>query len=162
MTLKEELEKVKNQIEELSKSDTERLKQLKELKSKQLKLEIEICKQNIGRCFKKLNHEGTVVQYIKIIDTDKVDYRLSGTSTFNKYQYKAILFTNPKLINFEKEEAIPFKEDRVHSSIWGDGNYFLSQLKKHTYKEITLNDWNDAFIELNNKWVKYITEGVVE
>ena len=57
MTIKEELEEIKNQIKELSKTDDERLKQLKELKSKQLKLEIEICKQNIGRCFKKLNHE---------------------------------------------------------------------------------------------------------
>ena len=162
MTLKEELEEIKKQIKELSKTDDERLKQLIEFKSKQLKLEIEICKQNIGRCFKKLNHEGTVVQYIKIIETDKVGYGLSETYTFNKYQYKAILFDNPKLIKFDKYDIIPFKEDRVHPSIWGDGNYFLSQLKKHTYKEITLNDWNDTFIELNNKWVKYITEGVVE
>ena len=162
MTLKEELEEIKNQIKELSKTDDERLKQLKELKSKQLKLEIEICKQNIGRCFKKLNHEGTVVQYINIIDIDNDDYKLNGTSTLNKRQYRAILFNNPKLIKFDKYDIIPFKEDRVHTSIWGDGNYFLSQLKKHTYKEITLNDWDDAFIELNNKWVKYITEGVVE
>ena len=162
MTLKEKLEEIKNQIKELSKTDDERLKQLKELKSKQLKLEIEICKQNIGRCFKKLNHEGTVVQYIKIIDIDNDDYKLNGTSTLNKRQYRAILFNNPKLINFNECDTIPFEKDYIHSSVWGEGNEFMAHFRKTKYKEITLNDWNESFIELNNKWVKYITEGVVE
>ena len=67
-----------------------------ELRNKQYNIEQEYqkliqekCKENIGRCFKKLRGE-KVASYCIIINIDKPKSQLNGSPLFNEYQYPAI------------------------------------------------------------------------
>ncbi len=133
--------------------------QITELKNKQWKIEGEYlkliqekCKENIGRCFKKMKN-GQVLSYCKIIDIDKLEHRLYGQPLFNQYQYPTIWFWYP--YNGSK---MPFNENGIHSSAWREGNDFVSELNGIYYEEISKEEFFEKFSEVNQEWVKKFSE----
>lgn len=112
----------------------------------------EKCKENIGRCFKKLRGE-RIIAYCIIIGIDKPKSQMNGLPLFNEYQYPAIWFKYPY-----KGSKMPFYEDEIFSGAWGKGNNFVDKLNDVSYKEITKEEFLSKFNEVNQVWVKRLVE----
>jgi len=105
-----------------------------ELRNKQYNIEKEYlellqekCKENIGRCFKKLRGE-KIVSYCIIINIDQLKSQLNGSPLFNEYQYPALWFNYPY-----KNSKMPFYEDEIFSGAWGKGSSFVYKMKEVSY-----------------------------
>ena len=153
-----ELSRLENKIKELSKPNKERDEQIRKLKHKQFELKKEICSKNIGRCFKRLNSDGKIINYIKILDVN-LDIRLIGSKVDG---YKGLIFRNPKdeeiLTRFHIDgNNSPFKVEKIRSSIFDKSTISnIDDLLGFTYEEISQEEWNSAFEEINTIWVNYI------
>lgn len=136
---KEELRKVQKEISELRHKeymiDNEYIELLKEK-----------CRENIGRCFKRLI-KGEVVSYCKIIDIDKATPRMGGVIDFNEYQYPALWFRTS--CNSMKS---PFFTDNIFSGVWGKGDDIVDKLNGVSYIEIDSQEFNEKFNEINLLW----------
>lgn len=91
-------------------------------------------KSNIGRCFKL---GGT---YVKIIDAPQREW-CGNRMSMNQYQYPAVYVCT------DESEDVPFDYDTFFS---GDFNGDTLTGRKERYEEISLEEFNTAFInELN-------------
>lgn len=145
-----EFENVKKDLREIQ-------DQIRELKNKEYKLQgqhlellQEKCRKNIGRCFKKIK-KGEVASYCRIIDIDKPIPQMHGQPHFNEYQYPSLWFKYP--YNGSK---MPFIEKDLFSGAWGKGNNFLDESRGITYEEISKEEFNEKFIEVNSAWIEKI------
>lgn len=93
------------------------------------------CKENIGRCFKEVKENGNITYY-KVIDIDKGIHTFHGEE-FNEYQYPSIYFKYPY-----NKSSIPFNDKDMFSKEWNK-----------CYKEITKDEFNEKFKEINNQWI---------
>ena len=130
-----------------------------ELRNKQYNIEKEYleliqekCKENIGRCFKKLRGE-KVISYSMIIGIDKPKSQMNGSPLFNEYQYPALWFNYPY-----KNSKIPFSSDDIVSGAWGKGNNIVDKLNDVSYVEISKGEFINKFNEVNQAWVKRLEE----
>jgi len=146
----------------LEKIEIERKKindEIQELRNKGYKIEIEYlkltqekCRENIGRCFKKI-YKRKVVAYCKIIDIDKLEYPMHGIPLFNKYQYPAIW------IKYPYNNEIPIYEDNIFSGNWEKKcNYIIDDLNGTNYVEISKEKFFEKFKEINQLWLEKIGE----
>ena len=141
--LKIELREVQKQISELRNKEYT-------LNSKYTELLKENCREHIGRCFKKMKGN-KILKYCKIIGIDKPVKGVNGEMQFNQYQYPALWFSYP--YNGDK---MPFYEDNIFSGVWGEGNDIVSNLQGVTYEEITAEEFQERFNEVNTAWIKGI------
>lgn len=111
----------------------------------------EKCRENIGRCFKKLKNN-KIIAYCQIINIDKEVYTRDG-GDFNDHQYPSIWFGYPY-----NDSKLPFYKDKLFSGAWGEGNDFVAELKGVSYIEIDKEEFNEKFKEVNNQWAKKLLE----
>ena len=130
-----------------------------ELRNKQFNIEKEYldliqekCKENIGRCFKKIKDE-KIISYCIIIDIDKPKLQMNGSPLFNKYQYPAIWFNYPY-----KNFKMPFRVDDIFSGAWGEGSNLVDKLNDISYVEISKEEFLSKFKEVNQVWIEKLGE----
>lgn len=123
-----------------------------EIEKQYLKLIQEKCKENIGRCFKKLSGE-KVISYCRIIDIDKPKSQMNGLPLFNEYQYPAIWFKYPY-----KDSKMPFSVDNIFSGSWGKGGNIVDKMNGVSYIEISKEEFFSKFNEVNQAWIKRLAE----
>lgn len=145
-----ELEKIKIEIKTIN-------NQLTELKNKEYKLNDEYteivkekCRENIGRCFKKIK-DGNIISYCKIVEIDKPVPNIDRRIYFNDHQYPSIWFKYPY-----KDSKIPFYIDDLFSGAWGNGNDIMGKINNITYEEISKEEFIEKFNEVNLVWVEEI------
>ena len=145
------LEEVTIELKELEKQSALFSRSINSLQSKHIKLLQEKCKDNIGRCFKRIrtSREGKeTITYCKVIATDDIQYKLIGLS-FNEYQYPAIWFECPY-----NNSSLPFTKEHLFSGAWGKGNSIIGNSKEYT--EICRDEYIEKFNEVNLEWVSHI------
>lgn len=145
-----EFANVKKELKEIQ-------EQIRILKNKEYELNInytkslkEESKKNIGRCFKKLI-KGKVTAYCQIINIDKGFFDDRGNEYFNQCQYPSLWFSYPY-----QNYKMPFYRDDLFSGAWGKGNDFLDESRGITYEEITKEEFNEKFLEVNSLWIEKI------
>lgn len=95
-------------------------------------LKIKNCKLNIKKCYKKNDY------YYMIIDIDDLITSMYGPPSFNEYVYKVIKFKYPY-----NDSLLPFEESEIN----------LCPAYKNNYNEITLDEFNEKFNEVNQEWI---------
>lgn len=147
------------ELEEIKKERKKINEEIRELRNKQylidgeyLKLVQEKCKENIGRCFKKLKEE-KVVSYCKIINIDKPVPKMYGQPLFNEYQYPTLWFEYPY-----NNSKMPFYKKNIFSGAWGNGNDIISKLEKISYVEISKEEFFEEFNKINQEWIKRLNK----
>ena len=108
----------------------------------------EKCRENIGRCFKKLK-DNKIIAYCQIINIDPGIPTMRGTDDFNPNQYPSIWFGYPY-----NNSKLPFYKDELFSGAWGEGNDIIGKLNKISYEEISKKDFDKKFKEINQQWIK--------
>ena len=146
-------------IEELEIQRKQVNNEWQELRNKQYIIEKEYqeliqrrCKENIGRCFKKLRGE-KVASYCIIINIDKPKSQLNGSPLFNEYQYPAMWFNYPY-----KNSKMPFYEDDIFSGAWSKGVNIVDKMNDISYVEISKEEFLEKFNEINQAWIKRLEE----
>lgn len=134
--------------EEISQLKNQRSKINKEYITK-LKIQ---SRKNIGRCFKETK-AGKIISYCKIINIDKTYYPLSGDINFNEYQYPSIWFYYPY-----NHLVLPFYIENMFSGAWGKGHDHLAEFNNIQYIEISQDEFNEKFKEVNKNWISYLEE----
>jgi hypothetical protein len=134
-------------------------KEISELRNKEYILNKEYtellkakCRENIGRCFKKMKN-GIVISYWKVVDIDKDIPTKSGEIHFNEYQYPSLHFRYP----YDGSKT-PFEKDNLFSGAWGKVNDIIGDINNVTCEEITKEEFNAKFNEVNSAWVNKVRE----
>ena len=145
-----ELEEVTKELKELEKQSDNFRQSINHIKSRKIRLLQEKCKDNVGRCFKrvKTSRDGvTITTYCKVVNTDNIHYDSIGIS-FNEFQYPALWFEYPY-----DNSKLPFYEDNLFSGAWGKGRNLFADGKP---EEISQEEYIEKFNKVNLEWISHI------
>lgn len=131
----EDIRKKEAEIKENNKSLTACKNKDYILQKELVKLQMEECKLKIGKCYVK---ENTVY---RIIEIDDIRFHMDKPPSFNEYVYKTISFEYP----FDNS-LNPFKNREINLCPG-----FITR-----YKEISKEEFNKKFIEVNEAWKKLL------
>jgi len=145
-----EFEIIKDKLKVIQNENTKYNNEKYILERKYLELLQDKCKENIGRCFKKIQN-GEVISYCRIINIDKAIPQMRGNPLFNECQYPSIWFKYPY-----NNSKIPFYENDLFSGAWGNGNDILGKCRGIEYEEISSEEFIEKFEEVNELWVDKI------
>lgn len=100
--------------------------QLQAIRREEIAEHMRRSKVHVGRCFRSDREE-----YVLVTDVPRPVERMEGIG-YNEYQFSALWLS---------DELIPFKLDKVHSSIWTEKSPILFR----TYQEISPQEFLGAF-----------------
>ena len=149
--LEEEFNMIKYKISIIQKKRTKNSNEISSLNERYIVLSQEKCRENIGRCFIKMQ-DSKIISYCRVIDIHEVTYQMHVGSSFNAYQYPSMWFKYPY-----NDSLVPFYEKDLFSGAWGDGHDPMSRANKTSYVEIDNEEFSKKFKEVNDLWIDKVT-----